>query len=376
MRHDVEQERNIGLHSAHTILLQRALHPQGRILESAGVGRDFHQQGIIKGCDDGPRRGRAAVQPQTRSARRAIVRDSPVIGGEVVGGVLRRDPALDGMPLCLDRLLAGNADVRIGQLASLRDQDLALDNIDAGDDFRDGVLDLESGIDLDEEERAVLVVDQKLDGAGVLVADLTADRQRRLADRVAYECVDVGGRGNLDDLLVPALDRAIALVEVDQVAMLVAQKLHLDVLGAANELFEKYVRAAEGVLSLAARLVERGVQRIGAFHDPHAAAAAAQRRLDNHRVAQRLGRLMRPRAGLHRRVAAGKDGHAGLASQVPCRYLVTQQIEQLRRRTDKHDPRPRAGPGEPRVLGEEAISGVNRVNLLLLRSATIAGMSR
>ena len=57
--------------------------------------------------------------------------DPAVVGSEVVGGVLGRDPALDGMSLCLDRLLAGNADVRIGQLASLGDQDLALDDIDS-----------------------------------------------------------------------------------------------------------------------------------------------------------------------------------------------------------------------------------------------------
>ena len=231
------------------------------------------------------------------------------------------------MPLCLDRLLAGNADVRIGQLASLGDQDLALDDIDSGDDLGDGVLDLEPGIDLDEVERAGLVIDQELDGAGVLVTDLPADRECRLADGVAYKCVEVGGRGNLDDFLMPPLDRAIALVEVNQMAVPIAQKLHLDVLGAADEFLEEHVRAAEGVLGLTPRLVERGVERIGTFHDPHAAAATAHRRLDDHRIAQRPGHLMRPWAGQHRRVAAGKDRHAGLACQVPCRHLVAQQIQ-------------------------------------------------
>ena len=167
--------------------------------------------------------------------------DPAVVGSEVVGGVLGRDPALDGMPLCLDRLLAGNADLRIGQLASLGDQDLALDDVDSGDDLGDGVLDLEPGIDLDEVERAGLVIDQELDGAGVLVTDLSADRECRLADGVAYRWVEVGGRGDLDDLLMPPLDRAIALVEVNQMAVPIAQKLHLDVLGAADELLEEDV---------------------------------------------------------------------------------------------------------------------------------------
>ena len=182
---DVEQERDVGLHAADAELLQRPLHPQGRVLEPAGVGRDLHQQRVVERRDDRARRGRAAVQPQAQAARRAIVGDPAVVGSEVVGGVLGRDPALDGMPLCLDRLLAGDADVRIGQLASLGDQDLALDDVDSGDDLGDGVLDLEPGIDLDEVERAGLVIDQELDGAGVLVADLPADRECRLADGVA-----------------------------------------------------------------------------------------------------------------------------------------------------------------------------------------------
>src|SRR5208283_4677754 len=196
-------------------------------------------------------------------------------------------------------------------------QDLALDDIDSGDDLGDGVLDLEPGIDLDEVERAGLVIDQELDGAGVLVTDLPADRKRRLADGGAYKCGDVGGRGDRDDLLVPPLERAIALVEVNQTAVPIAKKLHLDVLGAADELLEEHVRAAESVPGLTARLVERGVERISTFHDSHAAPAAAHRRLDDHRVAQRPGHLIRPWARQHWRVAAGKDRHAGLACQVP-----------------------------------------------------------
>ena len=89
----------------------------------------------------------------------------------------------------------------------------------------------------------------------------------------------------------------------------IAQKLHLDVLGAADELLEEDVRAAERVLGLTARLVERLVERVGTFDDPHAAPATAHRRLDDHRIAQRLGHRMRawaraPRASRCRRGSA------------------------------------------------------------------------
>ena len=45
----------------------------------------------------------------------------------------------------------------------------SLHQVDAGDQFRDRVLDLDAGVDLDEVE-AVSLVHQELAGAGVLVA--------------------------------------------------------------------------------------------------------------------------------------------------------------------------------------------------------------
>ena len=185
MRDHVEQERDVRLHTADAIFLERPLHSQGRILESRRVGRDLDEQRIIKRRDDGTGGRRAAVEPEAGSARRSIVGDPAVVGSEVVGGILGRDPALDRMPLDPDRLLAGDADFRIGQLAPLGDQDLALDDVDPGDDLGDGVLDLKPGIDLDEREGARLIVDQELDGAGILVAHLATNRQCRLADGLA-----------------------------------------------------------------------------------------------------------------------------------------------------------------------------------------------
>ena len=79
----------------------------------------------------------------------------------------------------------------------------------------------------------------------------------------AHGRVEVGGRRDLDDLLMPALDRAIAFEKMDEVAVRVAQELHFDVLGLADELLEEDVGHAEGGAGLAARLVERGVELVG-----------------------------------------------------------------------------------------------------------------
>ena len=153
---------------------------------------------------------------------------------------------------------SGEADLRVGQRASLGDQDLAPDEVDAGDHLGDGVLDLDPRVDLDEEELAGVGIDQELDGPGVVVARpsrpivMAASQMasRRLGSRFER-------RGDLDDLLVPPLDRAVPLEQVDEVAVPVAEELDLDVLGLADELFEEDVGAAEGGLGLATGLVER-----------------------------------------------------------------------------------------------------------------------
>ena len=159
--------------------------------------------------------------------------DPAVIGRELVFGVLGRHPALDGVALHLHRLLRGQVDLRVGERLARGDQDLALDQVDAGDDLGDGVLDLDARIDLDEVERAGLDIDQELDRPGVFVPHVAAERDRGVADGRADFRVEVVRRRDLDDLLVPALDRAVAFVKMDEVAVPVAQDLHLDVLGLA-----------------------------------------------------------------------------------------------------------------------------------------------
>jgi hypothetical protein len=104
-----------------------------------------------------------------------------------------------------------HADLRVGERAALRHQNLRLDEVVAGDLLSDGVLDLDARIDLDEIELAGLGIVKELDSARIVEAGGPTDRERRRPERLAGRLGKVGGRGDLDDLLVAALDRAIAL---------------------------------------------------------------------------------------------------------------------------------------------------------------------
>jgi hypothetical protein len=127
------------------------------------------------------------------------------------------------------------------------------------------VLHLEAGVHLQEVEVAVLV-HQELDGPGADVADGASRGDRHLAHAGAHRLVDHRRGGLLDDLLVAALHRAVALAEVDGVPLGVGEDLHLDVARPDHRLLEVDRVVAEGRLRLAARALVGGDELRLALH--------------------------------------------------------------------------------------------------------------
>ncbi len=76
-----------------------------------------------------------------------------------------------------------------------------------------------------------------------------------------------------------ALNAALALAQVNDVAMRIGDELHLDMPGGRNGFLHVDTVVAEGALRLAARRAERGSQVFGVAHEANALAAAACRRL-------------------------------------------------------------------------------------------------
>src|SRR5688500_2761218 len=89
------------------------------------------------------------------------------------------------------------------------------------------MLDLQARVELQEVE-SPLAIEQKLDRPRVRVACGAPDRDGRRADRRAQRQRQLWRGGFLDHFLVPALDRAFPLAQVDQIALLVAENLELD----------------------------------------------------------------------------------------------------------------------------------------------------
>ena len=118
----------------------------------------------------------------------------------------------------------------------------------------DRVLDLQAGVHLHEEELVGPVGgDDELDGARAGVVDAARGVARRRADAGPGRRVQQRRRRLLDDLLVAPLQAALALAEVDDVAVAVGEHLHLDVPGVQHESLEEQGVVAERRRRLAAR---------------------------------------------------------------------------------------------------------------------------
>ena len=71
----------------------------------------------------------------------------------------------------------------VRQRLARRDEQLRLDDVDAGHEFGDRMLDLHAGVHLDEVELVVLI--EELERAGVAVADFAAGPGAALAHGLA-----------------------------------------------------------------------------------------------------------------------------------------------------------------------------------------------
>jgi hypothetical protein len=95
------------------------------------------------------------------------------------------------------------------QLFAERNAQLPFHQINAGDQFGHGMLDLQPCVHFDEEH--ILAVGDEFDGPGADIIDRAGRFSRRGADRVALRRIKRRRRRFLDHLLVPPLQGAFAL---------------------------------------------------------------------------------------------------------------------------------------------------------------------
>ena len=170
------------------------------------------------------------------------------------------------------------------------------------------------------------------------------------------------GRGSfLDQLLVPALRRAVTGRDPHDVAVLVADQLDLDVAWPGEVALDVHLVAAEEALRFALGAGHGVVDLVGGLDDLHPATAAAERRLDADRPAELLAEGADLVGALGELGRAGHDRYVAADRRLTARHLVAHLVHRARRRADELDPERRDRAGEVGVLAEEAVAGVDRV---------------
>ena len=275
----------------------------------------------------------------------------PRAGRKPWAGSSAVDAALDGVAAGREVFLAQPKPL------ALRDAELGLDEVDAVDHLGDCVLDLDAGVHLKEEGAPILI--QEFERASAHVANGAGEAHGGLAQLGAQRWGE-GRRGALlDQLLVAALHRAIALAEGNGVAVRVGENLDLDVARVVEVALDVEGAVLEGGLGLAAGALEGGLDLVGASHDAQAAPAAAANGLERHGVAELIREATRVVGGFHRVERAGDDGHIGSHGLAARRHLAAHALHRLGRRADKGEASVDHGAGKGGILAQKAVAGVD-----------------
>jgi len=142
------------------------------------------------------------------------------------------------------------------------------------------VLDLNAGVDLDKVVAAHLV-DQEFSCAGVTITHALSELDGVTKNGLASLFREMQGRRYFNDLLVPALDGAVALEEVDSVALSIGEDLDFDVTRTLEEALDKDGAITERRLSLRDGTLKCVLELRLLANDTHSTAASAHSSLDN-----------------------------------------------------------------------------------------------
>ena len=211
------------------------------------------------------------------------------------------------------------------QRLPLSHQNLRADDVNTGDNFCDGMLHLNARIYLDEAPIATFNIHEKLDGAGIEVFRLARDSHRRSADFLANPPVERNSRRHFDDLLMAALDRAVAFIEMEDVPVMISKDLNFDVLGPADKALEENGIIAKRRRRLLPSFGDLRLKLAFGGNDPHPTPPSAKCCLNNQRKSNLAGYLPGHVGVGHRFFGSRNHRHACLLGKAPRGRLIAEQ---------------------------------------------------
>ena len=212
-------QRGVGADAFDNQFIERLAHARQGLAAVFAVADDLGDQRVVK------RRHRVAVvnvriDPHARAAGRVEDGDAPR-GGHKGLRVFRVDATFQRMPAKSDLVLAHGD----GQAAG--NAQLFAHDIHARDQFCDGMFHLYPGVHLDKVKAPVFV--EKFEGARAAISDVVAGFDAGAGHLAAGRVVDIRRRRLFDDFLVPPLQGAVPIAQVDGLAFAVGDDLDFHV---------------------------------------------------------------------------------------------------------------------------------------------------
>ncbi len=319
--HYILYEGDVRLYAADAKFAQRAVHALAGFGKVGTPGGHFDEERIVVGRELGTGVGGAAVETDAESGGRTIGGELAVVRREILVGVFGGYAALQCGAVERDVRLLRQRQRGLVQLITLRDKNLRTHQVDAGDHFGDGVFYLDAGIHFDEIPLAGIHVVEKFDGAGVAIVGFARQLQRGVAQFFANARRQIRGGGDLHYFLMAALHGAVAFVQMQEMAVMVAEDLHFDVTRVGQIFFQEHAGVAERGAGFSLRFFEQGVELRSVVHDAHAAPAAAHRGFDDYRIADLFRDFLRFGGKGDGIVGSRKDAHAAEAASLRAAVL-------------------------------------------------------
>ncbi len=114
-------------------------------------------------------------------------------------------------------------------------------------------------------------------------------------------------------------------------------------------------------------------QLVSTAHNAHPATTTASHRLQNHWVANAFGPFQAVCFALDNSVGPGQDRHSSLLHRLPCGRLLAHHPSHFRRRSNELDVRSAAYFSKVRILAQQAVAGMDCVDISDLRGGDHGG---
>ena len=189
------------------------------------------------------------------------------------------------MPVQCDVFLRRYARFRSTNDGALNQMNLRLDDVNSGDFFSDGMLDLNTRIDFDEVKRPGVNIHQEFDGSSTHIACCISYFQGIFAEFLTLFGIQIRCRCTLDNLLVTSLYGAITFKQVYCIAVCIAENLCLDVTRTFDQFLQIDFVLAEGRACFAACFIGFFFEILLTAYRAHATTATTPGGLEHDRIA-------------------------------------------------------------------------------------------